>query len=497
MSAVLAVVMSITLSTQNGASADGDTNADEVKNAVSALETAVADPDAELTTLGTAGTQIGSVQYDIEPAPNVTGFVSIAPTVTVLANSDTTGTNQSVINALSSGYLGTWTGDLTTARTSESNELTSDSEGVPAQINTITTATSVTLADGSTTATPVANNTLKADLATIQTELLTTTRTPSAIHADIKAKVYTAFGLEYVDGQEKLSTNDPVYGALNNLYTPDDPLTTGTDESAGTDLVQLATARANEKKALAGIKAILVEVNKAIVTATDSAKVTINSTSIADSRFSYEGASDIVDRDEAKAEVAKAEGLLTSLLAELATIDGNELTAFDELEALVTTLTTIGGAPSGVLRDRLEAIDTALLKNNVDDLDDDEDPPSTNYAPDVIVALKTAATNHIVKALEALSDLDGTDAQKKAIQDLLALLTLVDNAVVAATFTDSGNTPDTVNDLTNEAKAVADTVAALKAVKAKLETLYVVTSDVDTAIVGLNTIWNTDVSGGG
>ena len=141
------------------------------------------------------------------------------------------------------------------------------------------------------------------------------------------------------------------------------------------------------------------------------------------------------------ASLAFAKGELTGVLHA-----NEELTAFDELEALVTTLTTIGGAPSGVLKDRLEAIDTALLKNNVDDLDDtDGDNGTTNnnvVDPVELDALKADATDHIVKALMALKNLDNKAAQKTAIQELVALLTKVDDLHMSAAALNS-ETPAT------------------------------------------------------
>ena len=477
MSAVLAVVMSFASSPQNGASADGDTNSDKVKNAVSALETAVATPAADLNDLIVAGTQIHSVQWNHDSATDTDGTgtanISIAPPVTVVGSADNaTAMAVPVGNALGSEYVLGWAGVLTTARTTETTELTNTSEGVPARINTITSAPSVTLADGSTTATPVAGNTLAADLATIQTELLTTTRTAKAIHADIKAKVYTAFGLEDVDGQEELSSGDSVLGALNILYTPDNPATTDTDEEDG-DLFQLESARKNEKAALAGIKAILVEVNKSIVTADDSAKVTINSASNADSLFDYESTSPRLTRATTKTVVANAEKLLTALLAELETIDGDELTAFDQLDALTKVLTDIAGeAPTGVLKARIDDIDNALLANNVDDLDSDADPGETDYSPDAINLLKSDATNHIVSALKALVVLDGKAAQKTAIQELIDLLTNVDDVV-----TTTGAADDVVNDLTQaDADRLKAALDAFDALERALEARYIDTS---------------------
>ena len=64
LSAISAFAISVAFSPQNEASADGDTDSEKVKNAVLALETAVATPGLQIEVLQTAVAAVPTVTYD-------------------------------------------------------------------------------------------------------------------------------------------------------------------------------------------------------------------------------------------------------------------------------------------------------------------------------------------------------------------------------------------------------------------------------------------------
>ena len=205
------------------------------------------------------------------------------------------------------------------------------------------------------------------------------------------------------------------------------------------------------------------------------------------------------EKEEADKQLATAKMLLAELVGRLNASNAEEFTALDEVVALKTALLNVGVPSGGVTMKRVNAAETALLKNNndnlgvtADDTTDTDDRPQ--IAAGEIMDLRDDSLTHIISALARLDDLDGTDAQKTAIMDLDALLTAVDNAVTKTTFTDTGNTPDTATDLSNEAMAVSDALAAFAAVKSALEAKHVAPTDVDAAVTALNTIGNGDTT---
>ena len=140
-----------------------------------------------------------------------------------------------------------------------------------------------------------------------------------------------------------------------------------------------------------------------------------------------------------------------------------------------------------------------MLKNNNDNLGVTADDGATTDAddrPDIaadseVQSLRNDSLDHIIAALGELSDLDGTGAQNRAIADLDALLTAVDNAVMETMFTDG-----MAADLSNEAMAVDDALAALGNVKGLLMAKHVNPADVDAAIMALDMIEDGDVTPG-
>ena len=201
------------------------------------------------------------------------------------------------------------------------------------------------------------------------------------------------------------------------------------------------------------------------------------------------------EKEEADKQLATAKMLLAELVGRLNAGNAEEFTAFDELAALESELKRVGvTSSSGVTMMRLGAIETALLKNNVDDFDDNDD--GTRNDGNVVDALIDNALTHIIAALGKLSDLDGTGAQMMAISDLDALLTAVDNAVMKTTFTADVSGDDGFEDLSNEVMAVDEALAAFAAVKTALLAKHVDPADVDAATMALNTIADGDVGGG-
>ena len=460
MSALLAVVLSISFSEDQTALGDGHTNKDKVDNAVSALETAVANPDKNLDDLITSAGQIDDVTWDHDDdrndTENVSANISIVPTVSVIPpatnnNPTPTATPETVEVALASGYLGGFVNNLESARTAENNEMQTD---LPAQFTALSEATAVTLSDA-TTATPVANNTLEADLKRLEFDLnflyyVVGGGRPSfsdqteTFYNNLKGAIYTAFGL---DENATLDTSEGVGQALAAIYTP---ATTGNNPIPDSGhLVDLRTARTNELDALAGIKLIVDQLDTAI----GAAKTNLDSDTD-DTRFTF--TTDLATRAATKAEIAKAEENLSYLKRHLSFITGLDLTATAELGVLIRVLgfdvvgNDVGTDPAvgwvdTVAWNRLIEIRDALWLNNHDDLDDNDDGTSEE-----LDALKTDATNHISAALGKLAELedkDGKAAQQAAILELMKLLTLVDNLAKATSATDDDSDNLTTADL--------------------------------------------------
>ena len=469
LSAISAFAISVAFSPQNGASADGDTNSEKVKNAVSALETAVATPGLQIEVLQTAVATVNSVT---ETGAN-NNQVSILPTVSVKPaptgdNPTPTPVSVPVDTALGSTYLAAHITNLATARTDES----SVQDGITGNFNFFKSATVIRLPDDSNgnevTATAIANNTLKADIEKIEADLTATNRSGTAfvaseVYAKVKTAIYNAFDLD--EDSDTLHAQNPSGGnsintALGVFYTPEDTANNITESG---HLLTLQNARNKEIAALAGIRGILTVVKPVIDGITLSDDYTYTNVT---------ARTNLTQRQTADAVLTEAK----NALADLARSD-EELTAFDELDALTKTLTDIAGTPTGVLKARIDAINTDLLKNNVDNLDAITDRGEAGNRPDRIDVLKTDATNHIVSALTALSVLDGKAVQMTAIQELVALLTKVDDVV-----TTTGAADDDANDLTSaDADRLKAALDAFDALTDALEDRYVDTNPTDTA----------------
>ena len=224
---------------------------------------------------------------------------------------------------------------------------------------------------------------------------------------------------------------------LNGMYDPAaSPLNINShDYSEGRALAWLQYARLVEPRGIAAMKKLL----NAVEAALDDYEFTV----LAEDADDAAKAARIVE--EKALETARE--TVAPLIATL-TADAEEFTAFDELAALETALKSVGVPSSGVTMKKLDAVETALLKWNLEDFDTDNDGTrdalidgtATDRADQVSKLIDDSLT-HIIAALDALSDLDGTDAQKAAIVDLHDLLTKVDDAVMKTMFTDTGNTP--------------------------------------------------------
>ena len=529
-SAALAVVLSLTLSTNETASGAKHPNHEAVSNAVATLEVAVATPDKAIKDLLAAtvsatddSTLVEAVQtVEAVKVSTADDAASIVPKVSIAnpdhdpSDNDSPATVTVAISAaLGTSYLTARRNLVATARADESKHLTDEDDFASSyggkavakgiadlKAATVQTGTSGNEVDYTLNAKSRAKLDAKLDelldedkdhnIATYIEEVKAILETTDETEGYFNTTGTTTTRVQLTIG----ATGDPVHtnvvNALNDLYTA------GTGNNADTgSLVHLKSSRKAESDNITHIRNLFTAVETAIKAVPAPADTHKYSDIVGYN--SLPGSDDAAKDAEAKKRVTAA---LTFAKGELTgVLDANEeLTAFDELEALVTTLTTIGGAPSGVLKDRLEAIDTALLENNVDDLDE-SDPADGDSADkgEAIYNLRKHATDHIVDALMALKNLDGKSAQMTAIQDLVALLTLVDTAVTKSTFTDSvinadGTTTSLTADVSNEAAAVAGALTALKAVKTDLEAKHVDPADVDSAITALNTIANDDVS---
>ena len=291
--------------------------------------------------------------------------------------------------------------------------------------------------------------------------------------------------------------------ALFNPNTADD----GTDDSGA--LVVLKSARTAESEALAGAKAILEAVQKAVdaaeLPAVDKA---IYATTAGDPELDTEAEV----RAVAAKNLATAEMLLKELVDRLnASSNREEFTARDELAVLYSELRRVMGelSPRGnVVRERFLSIGQALLKNNNDNLGVTADTADPDDRPDLaadseIHSLRNDALDHIISALEQLSDLDGTSAQMAAIVALDDVLTKVDAAVTATGKADDGTTATTNSSSLTQSdvdrlKAALD---AFDALKMALEDKHIDTDpSVDANSVAdhrmaLNMLADADVSG--
>ena len=71
-------------------------------------------------------------------------------------------------------------------------------------------------------------------------------------------------------------------------------------------------------------------------------------------------------KEAADMQLATAKMLLAELVGRLNASNAEEFTALDELKALRTVLTGVGVPSGGVTMKRVDAIETALLKDNTD-----------------------------------------------------------------------------------------------------------------------------------
>lgn len=220
----------------------------------------------------------------------------------------------------------------------------------------------------------------------------------------------------------------------------------------------LTDARIAESEALAGAKAIL----EAVKTAVDAA--TLPAVDMAIYTPVSPRTTEAAEKEEADKQLASAKMLLAELVGRLNANNAEEFTALDEQYALKTALTGVGVPSSGVTMTRLDAAETALLKNNLAalgvtaDTDDDGRP---EIGDGEIMNLRDDSLTHIIDALMKLSDLDGTDAQKAAIAALDDVLTKVDAAVMATAATDDNAAALTMKDA-DRLKAALDALDALK-----------------------------------
>ena len=504
LSAISAFAISVAFSPQNGASADGDTNSEKVKNAVSALETAVANPDLQIEVLQTAVAIVNSVtETDANNNP-----VSILPAVSVKPaptgdNPTPTPVSVSVETALGSTYLAAHITNLSTdASSTDARDIEFAFQPVIAgNFDVLKSATVIRLPDvggSEVTATVNPSNSLEKDLDKIHDDLIATNRsaTPfvaSEVYAKVKTAIYNAFGLD--EESDTLHAQNPTGGHTTNralivFYTPDNPATTNTNEESG-NLLELQKARNKEIAALAGIRGILAVVKPVIdgITLSDDYTYTL-----------VNERTNMTKRQTAEAALKEAK----NALADLARTD-EELTAFDELDALTKLMTDIAGeAPTGILKSRIKDINNGLLVNNVNSLDDTDDDTANS---EELGALKTDATNHIISALTSLSVLDGKAVQMTAIQELTDLLTNVDDVVKTTGAADDdgsdlivGGTSLTQTDA-DRLKAALD---AFDTLQMALEARYVDTNPTDTAAnqvpehrKDLNDLANDDIGGQG
>ena len=492
LSAVFAVVIStISMPGDRAFAQMSMTNEMKIQGALDALEAAVADPDRNAAATGTPGTDgydpggevtqlvaaITTLETALAVSPAVTDLMvtidqlaadstQLDPAVTPeVALSTALGTGDSATDGTA---LGTLLTRLTTVRGAETTALAA----IKTALDDIAAATT-TVSDGTATAVVLseeAQGSLETALDGIYNALLASNepltaegKMPADYLTMVKQAIVDAASLPdsgitatvTVDNVAITATGGATFAALYTDVAAPDP-DTGT-------LVDLQTARGTEARSVAAAKKVLNAVKDAL----DDYEFTALADDATDA--------DKTARATKETALETAQDAVAPLIATL-TADGEEFTAFDELAALKTALANVGVPSSGVTMKRVGAVETALLMNNVDDFDGDDDPSNgRDVVGNPVDALIDDSLDHIIAALGAnsFSDLDGEDAQKAAIAALDDVLTKVDAVVTTtAKADDTTDTTATSSTLTqsdvDRLKAALDAFDALeKALAAK------------------------------
>ena len=442
-SAIFAVVMSTV--SMPGDRAFGqtmtDSNATRIQNALDAFEAAAADPDFDASTTATPPdatdgkiTQLRAAVTTLEAA------LSIDPTVSVdwLSNSGTDTFNQLVPPQ-------TATPTLSVALTAFT---TGSSAGTPLRILLAglgsgrgDIATALEAADAVFTALKALDNVAtpplgltdatKSELDRLNNSLLTTTPDPVAFKTLVEDTLKADenwYPDGFTEGTDALPSD--ATAQLNALYSR--AISTGPDAASEHPLGFLQFGRNIEARALPAIKKLL----KAVKTVIDDYEFT--------ALPGDASAADRAARAVEEAALKTAQDAVAPLIAFL-TADDQEFYALDDFYVFEAELAMVLGSipPNGLLRKSLDAIETVLIRNKVEDFDfTDEDDPQGSGNPDgvpddltdddaALWKLENYVLVHIIAALRELDDLDGTDAQRAAIADLDELLTKVDDLFVA------------------------------------------------------------------
>ena len=427
------------------------TNSQKVQSALDAFEAKLADPYFRAPAVTSPPDPGGLVTQLVAAINTLEAALTVDPTVTVelLGNESAillepldprvfrTPTLSDALTYTAVGSRGTPLVPRRNALTSGRNQMTG------ALVLADTTFTALKTVDGDGTAgAPVVSLTdaTKSTLDRLNESLLRGTADLTDLAA-FRTSVEDALQADrswYPDGFTSYPSG--VAYLLNLLLNPTDPVDFNNDISSEVHALEfIRYSRALEARAVAAIKTLLSDIETALE--------------------EYEFAPLAEDADDAaKAARAVEETALETaretvapLIATL-TADAEEFNAFDELAVLKTALKSVGVPSSGVTMKRLDAIETALLKDKDDDFDTDNDGTrdalidgtATDRADQVSKLIDDSLT-HIIAALETLSDLDGTDAQKAAIADLDDLLTKVDDLYGAGDVVD-----DAVQRLTME-----------------------------------------------
>ncbi len=351
-----------------------------------------------------------------------------------------------------------------------------DGDGGTTPALVLTDATKSTLDElnnGLLTATP-------ADLAAFRTSVEDALKADTNWYPDDPATALPTTGV--VD-----ASNNTLASQLEALFNPTPDPDTGA-------LVDLTAARTTESTNLAGAKAILEAVKMAVDDATLPAIDMAIYTPVSPRTIEAE------EKAEDDMQLATAKTLLAGLVSRLNAGNAEEFTALDEVVALRTALTGVGVPSGGVTMKRVNAAETALLKDNTANLGvtDTEPDGEPEIGAGEIMNLQDDSLNHIIAALGALSDLDGTSAQMSAIAALDDVLTKVDAAVMTTGAADDDAAALTMKDA-DRLKAALD---ALDALKMALDAKHVDTDpsvDANSVVdhrMALNMIANADVGSG-
>ena len=483
-SAIFAFVLIFYSDSNDHALGQSPSNADDLRDQVSILETAVANPDYLIDDVKVRADKVAAVNWD-DDDDSQTAAVSILPTVSVKASGSATAANATVSDALDpeGSYYGTFwdddgtNGALTNARHDATLHV-KDSEGSTSFRDSAYSGESVAkdvedLKDATVTVGGVNYSLRESTKSTFDSRFLRNLglrRNIFNIEEDLTRWKEFLLSEGYYGDHDNDASTDPVkadltefgsttdnvtdtavVAALNELFTK------GTGNNADTgSLVHLKKVGTDAITALEGIKSILQAVQGAV----NSTKATIDDGSIADGRFNYTGSGAPADRAATRREL---NGMSTSLfraLADLRYIYGvTDLTAISAVDWVfdrkgMYLIDADDGAwtgpRDGVAARRRDNIVYALGADGTDDLN-----AITNTSDirglrrDLLDALKTDLTNHVVNALEELKELDDdAAAQRQAIVELRDLLTKVDdlNTLVAGDPLHQGKVPITQND---------------------------------------------------